>query len=229
MNNIEHLKNILETKTGLKISIEFTDNRKHILKIKPDKTNSRIIEINSILTDVPDEIIEAITNFIRGNNKKSSRTIILRYVRKVLSEKVQTRKMNMSAVGSVYNLNDIFEKLNSKYFNGLISSRITFGKNYRSIKKRSIVFGTYDPQKNIIRINRALDNAIIPEFFVEYIVFHEMLHACMYFSGISAVSMGHSRKFRSKEKIYPFLEKAKKWKKENLKFFIKPNEKIQKK
>ncbi len=221
MNSAEYLKNILEAKTGLKISIELTDNRKQILKITPDKPDRKIIEINRILVDAPDEVIEAVTDFVSGRNRKSSRTRIIRYVRKTLSEKTQDRKINLHTSGNVYNLNDIFEKLNKKYFNGSLTCRITFGRNYCNPRKRSIVFGSFNPQKNIIRINRALDSVMVPEFFVEYIVFHEMLHARLYFSGISAVSMKHSKNFRAKEKNYPFLETAKKWKKENLKFFIR--------
>ncbi|HPC28613.1 MAG TPA: hypothetical protein PLI50_00150 [bacterium] len=226
MNSIETLKNILETKTGLTITIKLTNNKKQILKIKCSGKESKTLEVNPIFINAPNEVIEDIANFISGNNKKSSKSRIIKYVRTTLSEKNQDIKIKLNPFGNVYNLNDIFEKLNKQYFNGLISSRITFGRNRHNSRKRSIVFGNYDPQKNIIRINRALDNHNIPYFFVEYIVFHEMLHACMYFSGVSAMSMGHSKRFKSKEKIYPLLKKAKKWEKDNLKIFIGKNENI---
>ena len=46
----------------------------------------------------------------------------------------------------------------------------------RSAAGKSIRLGVYDHQTREIRIHPALDRPEVPRFFVEFIVFHEMLH-----------------------------------------------------
>ena len=36
--------------------------------------------------------------------------------------------------------------------------------------------GSYSVEDRVIRIHRSLDRSFVPRFFVEWIVFHEMLH-----------------------------------------------------
>ncbi|HXK44739.1 MAG TPA: SprT-like domain-containing protein [bacterium] len=100
--------------------------------------------------------------------------------------------MNIDVTGKFYNLKQVFDKINEQFFNGSLSSvNISFGKRYYSKRHRSIVFGNYCPETNLIRINRSLDSDSVPEFFLEYIVFHEMLHAYLYL--LDSGSTGHTK------------------------------------
>jgi predicted metal-dependent hydrolase len=69
-------------------------------------------------------------------------------------------------------------------------------------------FGCYDPGPNHILLNRRMDQPGIPQFVVEYVLFHEMLHVKhpTRRSGCSLVS--HSRDFREEEKRFTEFVKA---------------------
>ena len=79
-------------------------------------------------------------------------------------------------------------------------------------RRRSIRFGSYTPVDELIRIHPYLDQAFVPEFFVRYIVFHEMLHAHM---GIEETPNGrrriHPPAFRRREEEYGDYDRAVAW------------------
>jgi predicted metal-dependent hydrolase len=82
----------------------------------------------------------------------------------------------------------------------------------RKRRRRSIRFGSYVPQEDLIRIHPLLDQPFVPEYFVRYIVFHEMLHAYLGRSeGLSEHALSHSPEFRQMERAYPDYVCAQAW------------------
>ncbi len=64
-------------------------------------------------------------------------------------------------------------------------------------------------------MNRKLDSAQVPAYFVEYILFHEMLHEVL---GIGSRADGrrdiHGSLFRLMESTYPDFDRAQRFEKE---------------
>ena len=82
------------------------------------------------------------------------------------------RKMVSSAQGNVYDLDKLFSKLNRRYFDsGLEKPTLTWSQR----KTRSIL-GHHDRVYETITISKSLDSAQVPDWFVEFILYHEMLH-----------------------------------------------------
>ncbi|MGF2075486.1 hypothetical protein, partial [Enterococcus casseliflavus] len=76
--------------------------------------------------------------------------------------------------GRHFNLREIFDKLNCRYFrNRLKGYQIVWGKKRRERPTNEIVFGTIQECDRLIRIHPLLDRAFIPRWFVEYVVYHE--------------------------------------------------------
>ncbi|MCM8763764.1 MAG: SprT-like domain-containing protein [Candidatus Omnitrophica bacterium] len=208
---------ILEKKTNGNVRLEIVNDGKFIIQIEK-KEGKKKVKVHRCFLDAPEEIIDAVAEFILGNRKRYHRQKLVRFAREKISAEISD-KVKIEYEGEVYNLREIFNFLNAKYFNNYITSKITFGRRFNSKRSRSIVFGNYNPEKNLIRINRALDSHLVPEFFIRYIVFHEMLHAHMYLSGSN--SSGHSKRFKKKELSYSESKIAERWKRENLGLFIK--------
>jgi hypothetical protein len=78
--------------------------------------------------------------------------------------------------GEHHHLEDILHRINAEYFEGKLSLKITWFSRRASSAPRRIVLGTYHFHAQTIRINRYLDQAHIPDYFVSYIVYHEALH-----------------------------------------------------
>ncbi|MDB5036605.1 MAG: hypothetical protein JWQ35_133 [Bacteriovoracaceae bacterium] len=122
-------------------------------------------------------------------------------------------------VGKVYDLQSLFDRLNRLYFDRRLELSIRWSK--RSIVKAQtrVLLGYYSGQKKQITISKRLDNPRVPMFFVEHILFHEMLHAIF----PSERHRMHTDKFKSFEKLHPDYERARIWEKESIKvLFEKP-------
>lgn len=103
-------------------------------------------------------------------------------------------------------------RLNSLYLQGRSTAQVRWGRRSTRRSTRSIRFACYDPSRNVIIMNRKMDNSQIPEYFVEYVLFHEMLHEVL---GIGSRPDGkrdiHGRLFKLMESTYPDFEKARRF------------------
>src|SRR5256886_14808173 len=89
-----------------------------------------------------------------------------------ITRRQRGRKVISSANGQVYDLERLFAKLNRRYFDGEIEKPVLTWSKRRA---RSIL-GHHDAAHDTIVISKTLDSREVPEWFVEYILFHEMLH-----------------------------------------------------
>jgi len=122
-----------------------------------------------------------------------------------LIRQIRGRKFLSGPAGVHHNLEQIFEELNSRFFNGLMG-RPLLGWSRRV--SRSLL-GHFDPSHNAIIINRILDTPKIPRMALEYVLFHEMLHLRYPVDHNGARRRVHTREFRLAEKIFPDLRQAK--------------------
>ncbi len=147
----------------------------------------------------------------------------------VRKRKVSTPKLPMqrqfvfAEQGRYFNLRRIFDKLNERYFNSRLRGYvIQWGKRRRQRPKDYIVFGTIQEDDRMIRIHPLLDQAFVPTWFVEYVLYHEMLHAVVPdrfdASGRRRV---HHEKFLERERRFHWFKRAKAWEEENLARFLR--------
>jgi hypothetical protein len=125
--------------------------------------------------------------------------------------------------GRHFNLREIFDKLNARYFrNRLKDYQITWGKKRKDRPTYEIVFGTIQEEDRMIRIHPLLDRSFIPRWFVEYVVYHEMCHAVVpdrYTK--SGKRIIHHDGFFERERKFHWFKRAKRWERENLGRFLR--------
>ncbi len=117
------------------------------------------------------------------------------------------RKIVSSAKGNVYDLDKIFARLNQIYFqNGLSKPIITWsrGKTFR-------IFGHHDALHETVVISRTLDDARIPGFVVEFVLYHELLHIKHPTETVNGRRRVHTTVFRRDERRFPQFEEAESW------------------
>jgi hypothetical protein len=124
-----------------------------------------------------------------------------------LARRQRGRKVVSTEIGRVYDLNRIFLRVNRRHFAGQIE-RPTLTWSQR--KTRSIL-GHHDAAHETITISKTLDSHDVPEWFVEYIMFHEMLHIKHPARLIKGRRYYHTPAFRAEEKTYPRYEQAQEW------------------
>jgi predicted metal-dependent hydrolase len=124
-----------------------------------------------------------------------------------LARRQRGRKVILSAQGKAYDLDQIFARLNRVYFDGQIATpALTWSRR----RARSIL-GHHDAAHETITISKALDEREVPDWFVDYIVFHEMLHIKHPARIINGRRYYHSPAFRDEERSFPSYRKAQQW------------------
>ncbi len=117
------------------------------------------------------------------------------------------RKMVSSAQGNVYDLDKLFSKLNRRYFDSSLE-RPTLTWSQR--KTRSIL-GHHDRVYETITISKSLDSTQVPDWFVEFIVYHEMLHIKHAARMINGRRYYHTAAFRLDERRFAKYDDAQRW------------------
>ena len=117
------------------------------------------------------------------------------------------RKVITSAKGKVYDLTELFQRLNRRYFDGEIKTPVLTWSKRRA--KR--ILGHHDAVHNTITISKTLDSREVPEWFVEYILYHEMLHIKHPAKLINGRRYYHTPAFRSEEQRFPRYEASQEW------------------
>ncbi len=136
------------------------------------------------------------------------------------------RTIKLRPHGNYHNLELIYGRINERYFEGRLDLKISwFGKPVSKAKRR-LVLGSYHQQKGLIRINRVLDHDHIPDHFVSFIIYHEMLHHVL-----PPLKRGkrriHHAEFSAREKQFQDYAQASAFRKSFIKeFFMADSKKI---
>lgn len=115
------------------------------------------------------------------------------------------RKRISTPVGMQYDLNEVFESLNIRFFHGLLS-RPTLTWSAHAARR---MLGHYDAAHDTIVVSRVFDRADTPRCAIEYLVYHEMLHLKHPVRIKAGRRCVHSSEFQAEERLFPELEQAK--------------------
>lgn len=207
------LQEKLENRIGRKLLLKINDNRSTMLSVKWEPKCTKV-SLHRMFLAAPRTIMQALTCYLKREHKILSPSIKA-YIEDNLQKLDYSHQLDLDklqTVGKVYNLKAIYNKLNKEYFNNSLKLHITwFGKTENKNRSR-INFGLYYDPLKLIKINRLLDNAKIPEYFVEYVIFHEMVHyVCPAYVDEKGQKQIHSKAFKERERQYKHFELAQKW------------------
>ncbi len=170
-------------------------------------------------------ILDALAHWILHPRSERQGAIIDAFIRQHRDE-IGTRPnaaAKLEPKGKHFDLRVLLDEVNRAWFDGAVDAAITWGRLNPVARQRSIRFGSYWERDNLIRIHPLLDQDFVPEFFVRYIVFHEMLHAAL--AKESPRGDGrrivHGAEFRRREQAYPDYERATAWETSNLKRLLR--------
>jgi hypothetical protein len=175
------------------------------------------VSISDLLEGAPAPIQEALAHVLVGKlfRKAPSLSMLARYrrylnrgdVRRTLHlvKQKRGRKVLRNPMGETYDLEEIFEELNFKYFHGLMA-RPQLG--WSPTRSRTTL-GHYDPSHNVIVISRLLDSRKAPRLIVKFIMFHEMLHLKYPAEHKAVRRCVHTKAFKGAEMAFEGYQEAK--------------------
>lgn len=188
----------------------------HTIRVRAGRV---FVRISDLLESAPPEVVRALAFLLvaRLLSRKAPRDHERVYRSYAFSPEVlrtsdlarrkRGRKVISTSSGRVYDLQRIFARLNRRYFDGEMDPPVLTWSQRRA---RSIL-GHHDAAHNTITISKTLDSPDVPEWFVEYIMFHEMLHIKHPARIINGRRHYHTPRFRSDERAYPRYEQAQDW------------------
>jgi len=202
----------LEKMTGKAVSLTLTDNSTSMLSIRK-KDGSVSVRMHRMFLAAGEEVIREMAGLIKV--RKGRTPLIRQFIRdnRVFLKKKErrVRPPSICEQGKIYHLREIFDALNSEYFQGSISASIGWGKgnSRRAVRKRTL--GSYCSAAKTIRINPVLDRRNIPHYFIRFVVYHEMLHSAVKEERKNNRRAMHTPEFRRRERLYRDYEKAMRW------------------
>jgi len=200
----------------VKVLLSVHDNRSTMISFRREPPLLRL-RVHHLFLEAPPEIVQAIADYA-GRGKRAAGQLLDDYIAdkqgRIRAE--PRRAATLTTRGKCFDLADIFARLNTLYFQDTIRARIGWGRHAAKRRRKSIRLGVYDHRSREIRVHPALDRPDVPLFFVEYIVFHEMLHQVFPSARDSGRHVHHPKAFRDRERAFPRYPAAIAWEKEHL-------------
>jgi len=107
--------------------------------------------------------------------------------------------------GMHHDLTAAFDRVNAAYFKGGMSRpHLVWSRTFAARK-----FGHYDHAHDTVMVNMVLDGKPMPEFAVDFIVYHELLHKQLGIIWQSNRMAAHTPEFRERERAFKQYDQAK--------------------
>lgn len=204
----------LQALSPIPLQVRWHENRSLFVKATR-KRNHLELSLHRLFTYSSTPVLQAIIRFATSRETRS-RTI-LRQMAQLYFTEIQPPEPNwqlMDPEGEHRDLKAIYDLQNQLYFQNQIAVPIAWFKVPHYSHFRHITFGVFDYSLPLIRINGLLDRPEVPLPFVEFIVYHEMLHAaCPAKVDMRRRWRVHTQEFRRREALHAHYLFSKQWQK----------------
>jgi hypothetical protein len=214
---------------GRTLSLRLTDNRYTMVMVRRGPA-AYVVRLHRMFAAADGHLLRAIARYVVANDPRSSAVIgafIERNQHVVEQQPQRKRRVVLRTTGRSYDLQAIFDQLNQEYFAGTLQARITWGSAPRRLRpRRSIKMGSFAVEDRLIRIHPVLDDPAVPDYFVAWIVFHEMLHGKFEVVRKGDRRCFHSKEFMAEERSFREYERASAWERANIDRLLGPSDQL---
>jgi hypothetical protein len=204
-----------------RLALGITDNRFTMISVRRDRGPVYRVRLHHMFVLAPPPVTRALARYISHNESQASRDLsrFIEENQEAIRRAPRRRPpaLTLETLGENYDLREIYDELNARYFASQIDARITWGaRGTRRRRRNSIKMGSYSVEDRLIRIHPALDRRFVPRFFLEWIVFHEMLHQVHDIPVVDGRRQFHTPEFLEQESSFEHIERARDWERRNL-------------
>lgn len=210
------------TKLRLPVELEITDNTYTMLSYTRSQGGIRI-RLHHMFLLANEEVVAQVAGYIRGEGRLAS-AVLDEYIHthrrliRTLSPVQRQRRLSLKTSGRFHDLQALLANVRTKWFAGQAKDvAIAWSPAPRvQLPRRSIKLGSYSADTQIIRIHPALDQVAVPAYFVEWIIFHELLHHVFRAELKARHRQVHTPEFCRLERRYPRYDDAIDWERRHL-------------
>ncbi len=217
----EDLRRYLADVTGRPVVLRMNDNQHRVISANRIGATPGIrVSLHRMFLEADAPTLEALAAFIvrpTPANRGVVRTFIAAHEH-LLGTHVPTRPPRPPAGtprGRVFHLRHRADALNGHYFAGNLDFRIIWGRSVRGGRhQRHVTLGTWNRLQRTIRIHRMLDHPHVPPYYIDFVIYHEMVHIVVPSEACGGGRLvHHSLEFRDLERQFGCYEAAVAWEK----------------
>ncbi|HKQ70719.1 MAG TPA: hypothetical protein VJT73_15340 [Polyangiaceae bacterium] len=194
------------------VLLAVTDNR-HSMVSYARRGGILRARVHMMFLDAPAPVQEALCRYIVRGDRNASQ-IVGRYIDANGHRIKATRPVltPLATKGQHHDLLTLFHDVNSKYFGGTVDALVSWGRSSPPRRNRATIkLGSYSAVERLIRIHPSLDRSWVPRYFVQFIIYHEMLHHVIPASRGPGRALLHPSEFRRREEQFRHYERAMQW------------------
>ncbi|MCA9577858.1 MAG: hypothetical protein R3B40_19055 [Polyangiales bacterium] len=202
------------------VRVAFTDNRRTMLSARR-RGGKLEVRLHHMFLEADEATLDAIGAYLGHADRRASMRIdSFIAARHDVIRGSQRRNTHIRVEGEVHDLVAMMDDIVDRHFGGATEARITWGRRvagvHRGRRRKSIQLGTYSADERLIRIHPVLDQEWVPDFYVESVIFHELLHHELGAEEKDGRRCFHTPEFRRRERAFECFARAQVWEKENL-------------
>jgi hypothetical protein len=203
---------------GKVLDLRLTDNRHTIVSVRRGRERYGV-RVHRMFAGAEPRLLRALARYVVHNDQRAS-ALLSEFIEQnqdqIRRPPRRVRRLVMRTRGRIHDLAAVLDRLNSRYFDGKLDLRITWGTARRRRSQRSIKIGAYLVEDRLIRVHPVLDQEMVPRYFLDWIVFHEMLHGKHKIRRVGGRRCFHPPEFAREEQQFPDYARARLWEKANL-------------
>jgi hypothetical protein len=204
------------------VLLAVTDNR-HSMVSYARRGGILRARLHLMFLDAPAAVQEALVRYmVRGDREAS--LVVGRYIDDN-GHRIRAARPVLNPLytkGHHHDLLANFHEVNAKYFGGTVDALVSWGRAPRSRFRRrrrprtTIKLGSYSAVERLIRVHPTLDRTWVPRYFIQFIIYHEMLHHVIPASRGHGRALLHPPEFRRREELFRHYERAIAWEKSHI-------------
>ena len=223
MQRAEQLQTSISKSAGLMVDLIINENRSHLFTVLDRQPYWAKLSVHKMFLEAPEKVVEALAGYVRSFDKRYL-SVVLGFIHDNVSRDEYLQPVKRSALvtkGQYFDLEEIFKRVNGRYFESRLKLSITWFKQKKPGFSSRVIFGQYHPLLRLIKINKMLDSPLVPDYFIDFVFFHEMLHHVMPSKTKACGRRSiHPREFKEKERLFADFDSAVKWQESNRHLFF---------
>lgn len=213
------LERRLELAFGGPVQLGVTDNRRRMVTQTRSRGRLRV-RLHMMFLGAEDRVKSALVAYVVHADPDASR-VVGEFIDQNLHRIRASRKApgQLRSAGQVHDLERVLHDVNQRYFAGTVADvLITWGRKTRATerKRTSIKLGSYSATERLIRIHPVLDQRWVPRYFVQYIVYHELLHHLVPETRVAGRTLLHPPEFLRREREFQQFSRVLTWEQKHI-------------
>jgi predicted metal-dependent hydrolase len=207
------------------VALTITDNVHSIISVKR-QPSGMVLRLHFIFLEATEAVLIALTKWALGPRRRINQVLQLFIDQN--QEKIakswrprKPRRIKLIVQGRYFHLQEPLQRLQQEYFNPDPDIKITWGNFRKRPGRTKLRLGSYSSSSKIIRINPLLDRSFVPQYVLDDVIFHEILHHHLGLQEHCGRTFSHHAAFKKLEKEFPYCKAAKAWIKIHLQRLVK--------